>query len=141
MLATGGLLVSIALLALAAVAPVFRRDNPPPWTTRGWIGELVTLAIVCTLAIGIGYLGAGVIGAVQTGVDYVDLGLLAVVLFALVVVWRKLNARGRARAVETDSGVYARAPGSGEGRRDGRRRAAEPVPASASEPPRPPKAA
>ena len=50
MLATGGLLISVALLALAAVAPVFRSSNPPQWTTRGWIGEVVTLAIVCTLA-------------------------------------------------------------------------------------------
>ena len=50
MLAIGGLLVAIALLTLAVLAPVFRRENPPRWTTRGWIGEVVTLAIVCTLA-------------------------------------------------------------------------------------------
>lgn len=133
-------MVSIALLTLAAVAPVFRSSNPPRWTTRGWIGELVTLAIVCTLALGLGYLGAGAIDAFQTGPDYVDLGLLVVVLVALVVVWRRLSARAGARAAETDSGVYVRAPRSGEGYRDGRR-AAGPVPARASEPPRPPKAA
>jgi hypothetical protein len=93
MLAAGSLLVSIALLMLAAVAPVFRRSNPPQWTTRRWIGELVTLAIVCTLALGLGYLGAGAIDAFQTGANYVDLGLLLLVLIVSVVIWRGLNAR------------------------------------------------
>ncbi len=66
-LAAGGLLVAIALLALAAVAPAFRTANPPRWTTRGWTAELITLAIVCTLALGLGYLGAGALAAFQRG--------------------------------------------------------------------------
>ena len=140
MLALGGLLVSVALLTLAAVAPVFRSSNPPRWTTRGWIGELVTLAIVCTLAMGLGYLGAGAIAAVQTGVDYLDLGLLGVVLVAMVLAWRKLSARARATAVETDTGGHARPSASGEASRD-LERAAGPAPANVSKPPRPPKAA
>ena len=98
MLATGGLLTAIALLTLAAVAPVFRSSNPPRWTTYGWVGELVTLAIVCTLALGLGYLGAGTIEAFQTGPDSIDLGLLAVVLFASIVIWRRLKARARPKA-------------------------------------------
>jgi hypothetical protein len=119
MLATGGLLTAIALLTLAAVAPVFRSDNPPRWTTYGWVGELVTLAIVCTLALGLGYLGAGAIEAFQTGPDYIDLGLLAVVLFASIVIWRRLNARVRPKAVEADAGMHVRVPGTGEERRGG----------------------
>jgi preprotein translocase SecF subunit len=107
MLATGGLLTAIALLTLAAVAPVFRSSNPPRWTTYGWVGELVTLAIVCTLALGLGYLGAGAIEAFQTGPNYLDLGLLAVVLFVSVVIWRRLSARVRPKAVEADAGLYA----------------------------------
>ena len=89
MLATGGLLVSIAVLTLAAVAPVFRSSNPPRWATRGWIGELVTLVIVCSLAVGIGYLAAGAIEAFTAGIDYLDLGLLGVVLLVAVVIWRQ----------------------------------------------------
>ena len=95
MLAIGALLVCAALLTLAAVAPVFRGDNPPRWTTRGWIGELVTLAMVCTLALGVGYFGAGVIAAFQTGLDYLDLGQLAGVVLVSVAIWRRLLAPAR----------------------------------------------
>jgi hypothetical protein len=84
-LATGGILVCLALLALTAVAPVFRRSDPPRWTTYDWVGELVSLAIVYALALGLGYLGAGAAEAFQTGPNYDDLGLLAVVLFRSVV--------------------------------------------------------
>ena len=137
MLATGGLLTAIALLTLAVVAPVFRSSNPPRWTTYGWVGELVTLAIVCTLALGLGYLGAGAIEAFQTGPDYLDLGLLAVALFVSVESWRRLNARERPKAVEADTSLHARVPETGEVRRGGLAAAVEPVPVTASEPPRP----
>jgi hypothetical protein len=112
MLATGGLLIAVAVLTLAAVAPLFRRADPPRWTTRGWIGELVTLAIVSTLAIGLGYLGAGVIGTVQAGPNYLDLVLLAVVLFVAGVIWHWLRARTRPRAVEADASGHLFAPAS-----------------------------
>jgi hypothetical protein len=141
MLATGGLLVCIALLTLAAVAPVFRRDNPPPWTTRGWIGELVTLAIVCTLAIGVGYIGAGTIETFQTGPDYLDLGVLGVVLLVAVVFGRRLSARARPKAVEADANRYARAPESGQVHSEGLVTRAERAPVIASKPPSPHRAA
>jgi hypothetical protein len=86
MLAAGGILVCVALLTLAAVASVFRSSNPPRWTTYGWVGELVSLAIVSTLALGLGYLSAGAIEAFQTDPTHVDLRLLAVVLFVSVVI-------------------------------------------------------
>jgi hypothetical protein len=137
LLATGSFLTAIALLTLAAVAPLFRSSNPPRWTTYGWVGELVTLAIVCTLALGLGYLGAGAIEAFQTGPDYLDLGLLAVVLFASIVIWRRLNARAQAKAVEADASLHAGVPGTGEARSGGLAAGAERVPVAASEP-RPP---
>ena len=110
MLASGGLLVAIALLALAAVAPVFRRADPPRWTTRGWIGELVTLAIVCTLALGLGYLAAGALAAFQTGPDWSDLGLLAGVSLVAIVIWRWLKARARATAGAATAATSEAAP-------------------------------
>jgi hypothetical protein len=137
MLATGGLLVCIALLTLAAVAPVFRSSNPPQWTTYRWVGELVTLAIVCALALGLACLGAGAIGAFQTGPGYLDLSLLAGVLVVSVVIWRRLKARAGPKAVEADAGLHARVPETGEARSDGLAAAAGPVPVTASEPPRP----
>ena len=139
MLATGGLLVAIALLALAAVAPVFGSDNPPRWATHGWVGELLTLAIVCTMALGVGYLGAGAIDAFQTGADYLDLGLLGLVLLVSVVLWRRLNPRPKAVAV--DASVHALAPGCGQAHSDTLVTSAAPAPVSASEPPPPHKAA
>ena len=141
MLATGGLLVAIALLTLAAVVPLFRSDNPPRWTTRGWVGELVTLAIVCMLALGLGYLGAGVIGTAQTGPDYLDLGLLAVVLFVSVVISRRLSARTRPEAVAADANFDAFAPGSGQAHSDSPVATAEAARVSAREPAPPHKAA
>ena len=98
MLATGGLLTCVALLTLAAVAPLFRRSDPPRWTTYAGVGEAVTLAIVCTLALGVGYLGAGALDAFQTRPDYLDLGLLAGVALVAVVIWRGLKARAMATA-------------------------------------------
>ena len=96
MLATGGLLTCLALLTLAAVAPLFRRSDPPRWTTYAGVGEAVTLAIVCTLALGVGYLGAGALDAFRTRPDYLDLGLLAGVALVAVVIWRGLKARAMA---------------------------------------------
>jgi hypothetical protein len=115
MLATGGLLVAITLLALAAVAPVFRRSDPPRWTTRGWIGELVTLAIVCTLALGLGYLAAGALAAFRAGLDFVDLGQLAGVALLAIVIWRWLKARAGATvgAVTTATSEAAPPPATG----------------------------
>jgi hypothetical protein len=139
MLATGGLLVSIALLTLALVAPVFRSSNPPEWTTRGWTGELVTLVIVCTLALGLGYLGAGAIAAFQAGPDYLDLGLLGVILLVSTVIWRRLSARARPGVADVSG--YARVPESGQGLSGAPVPAAEPLPVTASGPPPPPKAA
>jgi hypothetical protein len=95
-LPAGGLLAAIAMLALAAVAPVFRRANPPRWTTRRWIAEAIAVAIVCTLALGLGYLGAGALAALQRGPDHVDLGLLAGVALVAVVIWCRLKARAGA---------------------------------------------
>jgi uncharacterized membrane protein len=115
-LAAGGLLVAIALLTLAALAPVFRSSNPPRWTTYGWVGELVTVAIVCTLVLGLGYLGAGAIEAFQTGPNYVHLGLVAAVLFVSVVIWRRPNARTRLKAVDADATLDAGVAGTGEAR-------------------------
>ena len=136
MLATGGLLVSIALLTLAVLIPIFHSSDPPRWTTRGWIGELVTVSIVCTLALGLGCLGAGTIAAFQSGPDYLDLGLLAVVLVASIVIWRRLKASTRQKAAEPAASVDVHV--SGFARSGG---TAESLPASASEPPPPHRAA
>ena len=141
MLATGGLLVAITVLALAIVGPVFRRSDPPAWTRRGWVGELVTLAIVCTLALGLGYVGAGIIGAWQTGPDFLDVALLALVLFVAVATGRRLHARARATAVGAGAGAYARTPESGQADSGGLVTLAEPAALAANEPTRPTKAA
>ena len=136
MLATGGLLVSIALLTLAVLVPIFHSSDPPRWATRGWIGEVVTVALVSTLALGLVYLVAGAIDAFQTGPDYLDLGLLAVVLIASIAIWRRLKARPRQKAAEPAASVAACVP---EPAQSGG--AAESRPATASEPPSPHKAA
>jgi len=115
MLATGGLLVSVALLTLALLVPVFHRTDPPRWTTRGWIGEDATAAIVGMLALGLVFVGTGAIEAFRTGLRHLDLGLLAVVLVASIVMWRRLKA--------------------------GTRKVAGSLAATASEPPQPHKAA
>lgn len=136
MLATGGLLVSIALLTLAVLVPIFNRNDPPRWTTRGWIGEVVTVSIVCAFALGLVYLGAGAIDAFQTGLHYLDLGLLALVLVASIAICRRLKARLR----QETAGVrheHGRLP---SGTRAKQRRSRITT-STASEPPAPHKAA
>jgi hypothetical protein len=134
MLATGGLMTAIALLTLAAVAPVFRSENPPRWTTRGWIGEVVTLAIVCTLALGLGYLGAGAIEAFETGADLLDIALLGMVLLVSVLIVRRLSARNRTGVVARAVSSYAPGPEAGQAGSHGRM-GAEPVLAAGGEHP------
>jgi hypothetical protein len=135
MLATGGLLVAIALLTLAVLVPIFQRSDPPRWTTRAWIGELVTVSIVCGLALGLVYLGAGTIDAIQTSLSYLDLGLLAVVLVASIPIWRRLKARPK--AVEPAASADVHLSGSRPARSGGTAKATP----MASEPPPPHQAA
>jgi choline-glycine betaine transporter len=100
MLVLGGLLSCAAVLAIAVFALIFRNPNPPRWTTYSWAGELSAVALVCVLAVGVGYLSSGAISAYQQGLSLVDLALLAVVLAVAAVVWRKLDVRARLKAME-----------------------------------------
>jgi hypothetical protein len=97
MLALGGLLISAALLALAAAATVFRSPNPPRWTA--WSGELITLAIVTLFALGLANLIAGASDAYERGPRLADLGLLAVVLVGALVIWRWFGLGARLRSM------------------------------------------
>jgi hypothetical protein len=96
------LLLCAAVLALAVIGPLFRSDAPPKWTTYGWVGEFVTLAIVCALALGVTALGAGAIAAYQTDLDYLDLGLLAGFALLAVAARRWWKARARPRALQAE---------------------------------------
>ena len=82
-------------------------SSDPPRTTRRWVGEIITLAVICSLAIGPGYLGVGPIDAFQTGLKYLSLGLLAMVLFVSVAIWRRPTARTRPGPSETDGSPHA----------------------------------
>ena len=141
MLAIGGLLVCAALLLLAVVAPVFRSSDPPRWTTYSWAGELVTLAIVCTLALGLGYLGAGAIDAYQTGLDYLEVGLLAAVVLVSVVLWRRLGSGAGLGTFEVAANTRAPIPRSEKARSGDQVPAPEPVTATTSQPQPPQRAA
>jgi hypothetical protein len=98
MLAIGGLLISVGLLTLAVLVPVFRRSDPPRWTTPGWIGEVVTVGLVSVLALGVACLAAGFFDALQAGPDILDIGLLAVVVVAAILIRPRLTAWARAKA-------------------------------------------
>jgi hypothetical protein len=63
------------------------------------------VTIICALALGAVHLGAGTIEAFRTGPDYLDLGLLAVVLLASILIWGGLNTRPRQKAVAPDASV------------------------------------
>jgi hypothetical protein len=99
----------VALLTLAAGAPIFRSSNPPGWTRRGWVGELVMLAIVSTLALGLGYLGAGAIDVFRRGHDYIELGLLVMLLLVSTTIWRRLEVRARPTVFGAEGSVGAHA--------------------------------
>ena len=102
MMALGALLTCSALLALAALAILFRRPDPPRWTRSSWADELISVGLVSLFALGLATFVAGAVGAYREGVQLVDLGLLAAVLLGSVVIWRRfdLRARWKASAVE-----------------------------------------
>lgn len=135
MFALGGLLISTALLALATLALIFRRPNPPAWTTRSWVDELMAVAIVATFAVGLGCLGVGAITAYQEGPDLIDLGLLAAVLLGSLVLWRRLDVRARLKAMSAATSTAALVPRGADapGARDGT--AIPGVPTTTPEPP------
>jgi hypothetical protein len=109
MLPLGGLLTCAAILALAALAVVFRSPNPPRWTTWSWAGELISVGLVSLFALGLAMFVAGAFGAYQEGLQLVDLGLLAAVLLGTFVIWRRLNLRAGFRAMPAEPvGVDAR---------------------------------
>jgi hypothetical protein len=128
MLAFGGLLISAALLGLAASAIVFRSPNPPRWTA--WSGELITLAIVTLFALGLANLIAGASDAYEQGPRLADLGLLAAVLGVALMIWRRLDLGARLRSMT----AAPHAPTSAGLRPTGRAAPAN-VPAPATEPP------
>jgi cytochrome b561 len=99
MLALGGLLTSAAILALAALALVFRNPNPPRWTTSSWAGELISVGLVSLFALGLAMFVAGAVGAYREGLQLIDLGLLAAVLLGALVIWRRLDLRAAFRAM------------------------------------------
>jgi hypothetical protein len=115
MLALGGLLTCAAVLALAALAVVFRSPNPPRWTASYWAGELISVGLVTLFALGLAMLVAGAVGAYREGLQLVELGLLAAVLLAALLIWRSLGLRARFRAVATErskpDGADARSAG------------------------------
>jgi hypothetical protein len=112
MLPLGGLLTCAAILALAALAIVFRSPNPPRWTTSSLAGELISVGLVSLFALGLAMFVAGAVGAYQEGPQLVDLGLLAAVLLGALVIWRRLDLRARFRAIETaPGGADARSAG------------------------------
>jgi hypothetical protein len=110
MLAYGGLLICAALLALAGSAVVFRSPNPPRWTA--WSGELITLAIVTLFALGLANLIAGASAAYEEGLRLADLGLLAAVLGGALLIWRRLDLRGRLRSMAAAPHAPSRGPGA-----------------------------
>jgi hypothetical protein len=98
MMALGALLTCAALLTLAALSILFRRPNPPRWTRSSWSDELISVGLVSLFALGVTIFVSGAVSASREGVQLVDLGLLAAVLLASVVIWRSFGLRARLRA-------------------------------------------
>jgi hypothetical protein len=113
MMAFGVLLISVALLALAAVAIAARKPNAPRWTTANWAGELIVIAVVSLFAFGLPYFVAGVASAYREGAHLVDVGLLAVVLCGAFLIGRRLVTWARLRNLTpTPAGRLAGARGA-----------------------------
>jgi hypothetical protein len=136
-LALGGLLICAALFALAALAIACRSPNPPRWAIGSWAGELGSLAIVALLAFGVADFTAGAVSVYEDGLHVLDLGLLAVLLFGVLAIWRRLDVRARLKAVAADARAQTASPSGAEARSAGHVITTK-APALATEPPPPP---
>ena len=96
MLIMGVVTTAAALLTLAALVPVFRAPQPPRWTRSRWVGELVTLTIVGGFTLGLAGLGAGAYRAWQSGPSLLELGVIALTVGIVVVLWGRLGGRWQA---------------------------------------------
>jgi hypothetical protein len=108
MLTLGSLLVCGALLAFAGVATVFRRPDPPRWTT--WSDGPITIAVIFAFGLGLAYFINGASRAYQEGVSLVDLALFVVVLAATFVIGRGLRRRAQPKAAPTGRVAMATEP-------------------------------
>jgi hypothetical protein len=59
---------------------------------------LISVGLVSLFALGVTIFVSGAVSASREGVQLVDLGLLAAVLVASVVIWRRFGLRARWRA-------------------------------------------
>jgi hypothetical protein len=101
MLIIGVALIVAASLALAALIPVFNAPQPPRWTRSRSLGELVTLGIVSTFAIGIATSVAGAWHAWEVGPTLLELAAVVILLGGGVVLWRRLSQGAPATAAPT----------------------------------------
>ncbi len=99
MLTFGALLISVALLTLAAVAVIARGPDAPRWASAAWAGELIAIGLVTIFAIGLANFISGFASAYESGPRAVDLGLLALVLVGAVLIGRKLSTLARSRTL------------------------------------------
>jgi hypothetical protein len=109
MLIMGVVSIAATVLALAALLPVFRAPRQAHWTRRKWVGEVITLAIVGGLTLGVAGFCAGAYRAYQSGLTLVDAGVVMLVVGLSVVLWRWLARRRQAAAPVTPSLVVTTA--------------------------------
>lgn len=102
-LVIGVLLIAVAVLAMAGMAIVCRKPDPPGWTRSFVLVELITVSIV-------GLLATGAIEAVtfflveQPVFGTREAGLLAAIIAIFCLAWRRLKVRSTLKSYAAGAG-------------------------------------
>jgi hypothetical protein len=93
MLAMGAVLTGAAVFILGLITPIFRRPDPPRWTRMALVGELITVAIVSAMTLGLGFLAIGIFHTLKGDEPLLDLVIFGALVVASVVFLRWRRAR------------------------------------------------
>ncbi len=119
--------LALFLLGLRAAMGLYRRREPPAWTTSAAPTELVCVTLVSLLAMGLALLAGGLATILRAGDRPIDLGSAALLVVAALLLWWRLPRPQPPRvplSVVEGGGSSSAARTPGRSRPTGRRRAA-----------------
>jgi hypothetical protein len=109
MLAVYGVLLTAATILLFTLTIlVFRRPNASKWTKSGFVEQSVALAFTTAISVGVGLVAQFVFTIKDRAFGAVEIGLIAGILVAAVVLFRRIDPVRKLREYEQASAAAAK---------------------------------